>query len=354
MTTESRHLVVAGAGGNTGSHLLPHLARMPEISHLTLVDPEFYEPSNLAVQCIDSIDIDRPKVSAQAEKLRRIRPGLGDSGLQVIALQERIEDVPRGLLNCDLIVSCLDSKAARQHVNEIAWRLKKPWIDCGVLGSQHLVRVNAYAPSLDAPCLECSWSPDEYSVLEQEYLCSAKGGATFPTMASSALGALAASLMAVEIAKLIRGESADSVIGRQLILDANHHSVQVTEGRRNPYCRFDHRSWVIVPWKCNPEATTIAAAISTLGSLKVEGHCFACELTCPGCSYCEKSLRLNRPLARCPVCRRRMVSAGFGLLERIDSTLVGDSAALTLAQVGLRAGDIVTGNDRHHRLLEAA
>ena len=54
---------------------------------------------------------------------------------------------------CDLIVSCLDSKAARQHVNEIAWRLGTPWIDCGVLGSQSLVRVNAYFPAQGSPCL---------------------------------------------------------------------------------------------------------------------------------------------------------------------------------------------------------
>ena len=354
MRTEPRHLVVAGAGGNTGSHLLPHLARMPEVARLTLVDPEFYEPANLGVQCIDSIDVDRPKVTAQAEKLRRIRPGLGNSGLQVIALQERIEDVPRGLLKCDLIVSCLDSKAARQHVNEIAWRLNVPWIDCGVLGSQGLVRVNAFIPSQDAPCLECAWSHDEYSVLEQEYLCGAGSGAAYPTMASSALGALAASLMAIEISKLLGREPTQSLAGRQVILDANHHTIQVTAGRRNPYCRFDHRSWVIEPWNCNPEATTVAAAISTLGSLKVEGHRFACELTCPGCSHSENSLRLNRPLARCPECGRRMVSTGFGSLERIDSILVGGNAGLTLAQVGLRAGDIVSGDNRHHRVLEAA
>lgn len=354
MPTKSRHLVVAGAGGNTGSHLLPHLARMPEITRLTLVDPDFYEPANLAVQSIERLDVDRPKVAAQAQKLRRIRPGLGESGLGVIAFQQRIEDVPRGALRCDLIVSCLDSKAARQHVNEIAWRLNIPWIDCGVLGSQGLVRVNAYIPSQDAPCLECAWCHDDYSVLEQEYLCGAVSATGYPTMASSALGALAASFMAIEIAKLLGRDPAHSLAGRQVILDANHHTIQVTAGRRNPYCRFDHRSWIIEPWNCNPEATTLAAAISTLGSLKVEGHRFAYELTCPGCSHREKFLRLNRPLARCPACGRRMVSAGFGSLERIDSSLVGENTSLTLAQVGLRAGDIVSGDNRHHRLLEAA
>lgn len=354
MEMENRSIVVAGAGGNTGSHLLPHLARMQGIARITLVDPEFYETGNVSVQNIDQLDIGRPKVLAQAEKLRRIRPGFGNAGLDVIALQRQLEDVPRGLLKCDLIVSCLDSKGARQHVNEIAWRLNTPWIDCGVLGSQSLVRVNAYVPSQDAPCLECSWGHDEYSLLEQEYLCSAGHGAAYPTMASSALGALAASLMAIEIAKFLRGELEESLAGRQVILDAEHHAAQVTSGRRNPWCRFNHRSWVIEPWRCRPDSTTVAAALSALGSLQVEGHHFTCELTCPGCSHREATLRLNRPLARCPVCDRRMVSSGFGSLDRIDSALAGEYSNLTLAQIGLRAGDIVSGGNRHHRILEVA
>ncbi len=350
---ETRHIVVAGAGGNTGSHLLPHLARMAGVTRLTLVDPEFYEPANLAVQSVDRLDVDRPKVLAQAEKLRRIH-----LGIDVFALQRRIEDVPRGFLKSDLLVSCLDSKAARQHVNEIAWRLNIPWIDCGVLGSQNLVRVNAYAPSPDSPCLECSWGHSEYSVLEQEYLCGAGHGSSFPTMASSALGALAASLTAIEIAKILCGEAAESIVSRQLIFDARHHSAQVTADRRNPWCRFDHRSWAIEPWDCPPETTTVDSALAILGSLQVEGHHFVTELTCPGCGFQQKLLRLNRPLARCPACDRRMVSSGFGSIQRLDTGLAEEYRNLTLAQIGLCAGDIVSGGSLqhriHHRLLEAA
>jgi hypothetical protein len=221
------------------------------------------------------------------------------------------------------------------------------------LGSQNLVRLNAYIPSQDAPCLECSWGHDEYSVLEQEYLCGA-GKSAYPTMASSALGALAASLMAIEIARLLCGQSADSLAGKQVILDAGHHVAQVTALRRNPWCRFDHRSWVIEPWRCRPDITTLASALGAFGSLHVEGHHFACELTCPGCGRREESLRLNRPLARCSTCHRRMVSSGFGALDRIDTELVGKFSNLTLAQIGLRAGDIVSSGNRHRRILEAA
>jgi molybdopterin/thiamine biosynthesis adenylyltransferase len=344
----TRHIVAAGAGGNTGSHLLPHLARMSEVARLTLVDPDAYEAGNLAVQNIESLDIGQPKVLAQTGKLRRINPSL-----ELVALQERIEDVPRGLLQCDLIVSCLDGRAARQAVNEIAWRLNTPWIDCGILGSQNLARVNAYVPAQDAPCLECPWSREDYALVEQEYLCGAGSGSAYPTMASSALGALAAALMAIEIAKFLGGDLTASVCAKQVLVDAQHHLLRVTAGRRNPDCLFDHRTWVIEPWNCQPEATTVADAMRALGSLQVEGHRFVRELACPGCGCREESLRLNRPLARCPVCDRRMVPPGFGSLERLDSELASDEyESLTLAQIGLRAGDIVSNESRHYRITE--
>ena len=349
---ESHHLVIAGAGGNTGSHLLAHLARMPGVGRLTLVDPDIYEPRNLAVQNIEGADIGLPKVEAQAARLKRIRPGL-----QVVALQQRIEDVPRGSLQCGLFVSCLDSRSARQHLNELAWRLGVGWIDCGVLGSQDLVRVSAYSPGLDSPCLECSWNPGEhgdYAALEQEYLCGAGAGAAFPTMASSALGALAASLMAVEVAKLLAGVPTGSLVSRQFIFDACHHTAQVTTERRNPYCRFDHGVWRVEPWMCPPAATTLRDALGEIGSLQVEGHRFASEMICPGCGHRQNALRLNRPLARCPQCNRRMASQGFGSLERLTPSLVRDYLHLTLADIGLHAGDIVSSGSRHRLLLEAA
>ncbi len=343
------HIVVAGAGGNTGSHLLPHLARMSGITRITLVDPDVYEPANLSVQNIDSRDIGQPKVAAQAKKLQLI-----NSHLEIKALQERIEDVPRGLLRGGLIVSCLDSRVARQHVNEIAWRLKTPWIDCGILGSLNLARVNYYATAHDTPCLECAWGPDEYALIEQEYLCVAGSGSAFPSMASSALGALAASLMALEIAKLISSEFSEPIPARQVLIDAQHHNLRISTSRRNPWCRFDHRHWVVKPWRCQPESTTVGAALKALGSLRVEGHHFVHEMLCPGCGRKENALRLNRPLAHCSVCNRRMVSAGFGSLERLDENFAGESINFTLAQIGLRAGDIVSCGKWHHRELEAA
>jgi hypothetical protein len=49
-----------------------------------------------------------------------------------------------------------------------------------------------------------------------------------------------------------------------------------------------------------------------------------------------------------------MVSAGFGSLERLDAEFAKEFSDFTLAQIGLRAGDIVSCGKWHHRELEAA
>jgi molybdopterin/thiamine biosynthesis adenylyltransferase len=342
-------IVVAGAGGAIGSHLVPHLARTPGLRRLTLVDFDRYDETNLWTQDIEASDFGQPKVRVQAAKVRRINPAL-----TVETFAERLEDFPRGLLRATLLVSCLDSRAARQHVNEIAYRLSMPWIDCGVLGSENLARVNAYVPERDAPCLECSWSGEDYALLEQEYLCGGGNGAARPTRASSALAALAASLVAIEIAKLLAGDRANSVVGRQVVVNAQHHSLTVTAARRNPACLFDHQSWLIEPRRCRLASALVGETLDALGGLQVDGHKFVSALVCPACSHRQDSFRLNRPLARCPACARRMVDPGFGSCEHLDSNLPPEYRALTLAQAGLRHGDVISAGGWHYQLLEAA
>jgi molybdopterin/thiamine biosynthesis adenylyltransferase len=339
--------------GNIGTHMVPELPRLPGIAEVTLCDPDRYTPENHLVQAIDAADIGRAKAVVQAERLRRVDPSL-----KVNVIEGRVEDAPRGLLKCDLILSCLDSRSARQHVNELATRLGVNWIDSGILGSQGLARVNAYVPGHDTPCLECGWAIADYAALETEFVCGAVSGGSYPSMASSPLGAVAASLMAVEAAKILNGDLAASVVSRQVILDVLNFRLLVTASRRNPWCRFDHRTWHVEPWECSPEGVTLGAALGVLGSLRVEGHRFVTGLQCPDCGRRDEQLRLNRPLTRCPECDRRMVATGIGTFDRLDRAFAGEHMNLTLAEIGLRTGDIITGGDRHHRIqhrmLEAA
>ena len=54
-------VILIGAGGNIGSHLVPHLGRMPGIDRIMLVDRDIYEGRNLVSQDIIVSDIGKPK-----------------------------------------------------------------------------------------------------------------------------------------------------------------------------------------------------------------------------------------------------------------------------------------------------
>jgi molybdopterin/thiamine biosynthesis adenylyltransferase len=282
----AKSVVVVGAGGNIGSHLVAHLARMGEIGRVTLIDFDAYEPANLRSQEARPRDVGRKKVSVQARRLRAINPAL-----EVRAIGSAVESVPLGLLRADVILACLDSRRARQHVNQAAWRLGVTWIDSGVEAAGLLARVNVYAPAPGNPCLECAWDERHYAALEQTYPCAASADAdapatppdaarapadavllaappgtpsyvAAPTAAPSYLGALAAALLAAECAKLLRGDAERAAVSRQVTYDAAHHRLHVAALRRQASCRMpDHTPWQIAKLDARPEELTVADAL---------------------------------------------------------------------------------------------
>jgi adenylyltransferase/sulfurtransferase len=175
---------------------------MSGIGRVTLIDRDTYEKKNLLSQDITPQDVGRSKAAVQARRLRRINPAL-----RVDVIVDAVQNVPLGQLRADIILACLDSRTARQYVNQAAWRLGVLWIDSGVEGRGLLARVNVYVPGPDTPCLECAWDEQDYEALEQTYPCQGETGEPAPTNASSSLGALAASLQAIECQKLLSHKS---------------------------------------------------------------------------------------------------------------------------------------------------
>ena len=338
--------VVAVGAGNIGSHLLPHLARTPDIQRLFIIDPDRYTSSNCLSQNIDASDVGKPKAMVQATKLRRINPDL-----PVEPMVARLEDVPLELFARSTIVICVDNRATRQWANEITWHLDARLIDCGVLGSQNLARVTIYVPSPAAACMECNWSPDHYAQLEQEYPCSPGVAPARPSGASSALGALAASLAAFAVGE-VSGQGSPAT-GYEAVVDAQHHKLLTTINRRNPLCRFDHRKWVIDRWGCDPRSTTVESAIETCGAFSVTGHRFVTRLVCPSCGAGDPGFKLNRPAKTCARCRVRMGADHFDMFDTIGPELPREYRALSLAAVGLRRGDVLTSGDRQFAISEA-
>jgi molybdopterin/thiamine biosynthesis adenylyltransferase len=334
---------------------------MKDVEQAVLIDGDSYEPSNLYSQDITLPDIGERKVAVQARRMRRVNPSL-----RVVALPHRAEEIPAGLLRADAVLACLDSRSARQYVNEIAWRLGAPWIDAGVDGDNLLARINVYLPSGENPCLECGWGNRDYELIEQKYPCSSLEGAAsngFPTNAPSHLGALAASLQIAECRKVLDGVFDPASAAEELLVDARHNRLFRTSTRRNPDCLMDHSVWALDKAIGVPESASLfelpAFRISARGNadsvLQVLGSRFVRRLTCAACGETQEVWRLQRSIAaadrNCCTCGGARVAAGFDVADRLSSGEIPDSVLRRpLREIGVRPQDIlrVFGNGAEH------
>jgi molybdopterin/thiamine biosynthesis adenylyltransferase len=352
VSRRGKTVVLVGAGGNIGSQLVPHLARTPGVGRVVLVDPQRYDESNLWTQNVRRRDLGHPKVAVQRRVLREI-----DGTLPVDAIADVVENVPLGRLRGDLLLSAVDSKAARRTCNTITTRLGMAWIDAGVNGDELLARITVYRPDPTAPCHECCWDAADYANVEQRRPC-AVGETTAPTNASSALGALAASLQALECRKVLAGE--DAAVDRQVVVAARTHRVLVTVLTRNPRCRFDHRRLVLEPATPSVDTCTLAEAFA-LGrraletehvALGVAGQVFATRLSCRGCRAgfslgAHLFGRLGAVALACAACGEPLDVGGFDALDWLGPEDVSaDLLAAPLRRLGLRAGDVIGITDR--------
>lgn len=343
--------------GTIGSPLASLVARMPEVSQLTLVDPDSYTVSNVVNQAIDTAAPGQPKVQVQAALVHAINPQL-----TVHAIEDRIENVPLAQIDSSILVSCVDNRRARQTINRLAWRYGTPWVDAAV-DAASLVRVNAYFPKESAPCLECAWDERSYDLLEQEYPCGG-GEVSVPATGTPAeLGSLAASLQVGELRKILCDDANDaSLVGAQLMLDTRTHTSHLGKFNRNEQCRFDHEIWSVDTIALSPEESTMADLFDAVdpgsdSSIRLEGHSFVTYLDCVACgrrSNIDLSIfdRLCASDRTCS-CSGRLFAPGFFSFEFISrSDLSATNLRLNLAAIGFRSSDVISvangsGKARH-------
>jgi molybdopterin/thiamine biosynthesis adenylyltransferase len=358
------HVIVVGAGGNIGSHLVRHLARNPRVKRLTLIDPDRYGPENLMGQDIVGTDVGEPKVIAQARGLRSIN---GD--IAITPIHDSVEHVPLGKLRANLIVACLDSRKSRMVVNHAAWRLGVPWIDAGVNATGVLVRVQVFMPGAEGPCLECAWDQSDYDAVDQRYPCQLDSTPA-ATNAPSSLGALAAALQAIECEKVLAGNHDCALVGRDLMLDAQHHKHYVTAFRRNLECRMpDHSGWRIDRIVGSASGLTLAdfgaraaesEAVRREFRCRVAGQAFVRSLRCPNCGASRETLQLERTLKQPPICNscgHSVRPSGFDMADVIG---FADVPAPVLNQplgaLGFESGDVLSVSasswERHYVLVD--
>jgi len=343
--------------GATGSVLATLVARMPGISNMVVVDPDRYNESNLATQNINDSALGRLKAEVQAEQINAINPQI-----KVSAFCDSVENVPLRQLRSSIFVSCVDNRNARQSINRIAWRWGKPWLDVAI-DAPSLVRLNAYNPAGSNPCIECSWDQKSYDLLDQTYPCNPAHQSFPATNASAELGAIAASLQAAELRKLINDDSnTATLVGAQLMLDTATYQKHLVHFEVNENCRFDHQRWSVSQSRLEPRTNTLADLFDLLDTytdpaISLEGHSFSTHLDCTGCDKRRcTGLSLYRRLsetARTCSCDSPMFATGLFSFESISrSDLSPSNLHLKLADLAFREGDVITVNEasgeRHH------
>lgn len=344
--------------GNIGSPLASLLARLTDlVAKIVLVDGGSYDRLNLSSQEIERRDVGKPKVIATADRLRQINPGL-----EVVPLQGNVERLPRAMLRADVILAALDSLRARTFVNEIATRLAAPWVDTGVESDGRLARVTVYRPAFDSPCMECGLSEAHYDTMDRVLPCAGdpidpRAAEAPSTRAPAYLGALAASLAAAECEQLLDGHVNGSLVGRELVVSARHHTHFVTNLDRNPLCRFDHSSWKLEKLGAHPHEISVGQLLDGrfLGGsrggrdsrveLSVEPHRFVTRMLCNRCRRSGDALVLSGRAASapCSACGGSRVPQHFYTLDRLTAdALPAHFLSLSLADVGLQRGDLLS------------
>ncbi len=348
------HVTIIGCG-NIGSALCGLLARMQEIQSLTLIDPGVYEHDNLSTQNISLAEVGMPKAHAMRRFLKRIRPNL-----PITTHICDVESLPYGALSCSVICACLDSRLSRLHVNEVAWRLGVPWIDSGVLASERLTRIEIFLPAMSAPCLECAFTQQHYDTMEVRHPCQKGPSSAAPTNAPAYLGALAASLQAAEVDKLLHGQRDEQRAGEQVLYGLNGHRHYVSHNRRNPECRFDHR--VFAPQEISGRLRLKDLLFPVVPADRMSMSSESVSLSAPGQRFlrrepCQRCGRIDRPI-QCVGTRDSPVqSCRFcgdtstcrpGMLQ--EHLRCHDIPARLLARgpaaLGLRPGDLLTVEDQ--------
>lgn len=215
----SRVLVV-GAGG-LGSPVLQYLAGAG-VGHLTVIDADILEPSNLHRQPIYALhDVGTAKATLAAAAISKLNPTLQ---IEALAVRFTAANALELIRAHDLVVDCSDNFRTKFLINDSAVLAQRPAVFASVY--QYEGQLQVYRPTGAHACLRCLW-PDA-SVDGVVGNC-AEAGVLGPI--PGAFGALQA-LLTLKILLGMPGQ----LSGELLLLDFMNFSSTKLKAPRRPEC----------------------------------------------------------------------------------------------------------------------
>ena len=217
-------VAVVGVGA-TGAAAASLLARSG-VGHLTLIDRDFVEPSNLQRQVLfDEADAlaSLPKAEAARRKIAAFNRDVTVDAVIADLVPGNIREL---LDKADLVLDCTDNFETRYLLNDYAVAQGKPWIYAAAVGAYAATMTILPAGSLRTACLACLFPAAPTGTVET---CDTSG------ILATAVN-LAASVQVTETMKLLTGQM--PLVRRSLLsfdLWTNERS-EIATGKPNPDC----------------------------------------------------------------------------------------------------------------------
>jgi len=212
---------IVGLGGG-GSHVAQQLAHLG-IGRVLLFDPDKVELSNLN-RIVGGTAADVEARTEKVEIARRLFLGVNPSA-EVHTYAAPWQLAAEALREADIVVSCVDSYAARQDLEVSTRRFLTPLVDIGM--DVHLVdgqpqmtgQVISSLPG--GPCFRCLGFLTDENLRQEAELYGAAGGRPQVIWANGVLASLAVGL----VVELLTGWQGPSLRAEYLHFDANQHVI---------------------------------------------------------------------------------------------------------------------------------
>lgn len=201
-------VAVVGCGG-LGGYIIEMLARLG-IAHLTLIDGDVFQTSNLNRQLLSKPDnIGQRKAGAAKQRVLKINPEVRTEAIYDFLTHENAEEILKGH---DLICDALDNIKTRMILETAAEKLNIPMIFGAIAGWHAQV---------------CTIMPGD-KVLERLYPEGMERGAETYYGNPSFTPALAASIQVAEAVKVLLNKG-DLLRNKVLSINLLNHEYQVVE-----------------------------------------------------------------------------------------------------------------------------
>ena len=204
----SFRVAIVGCGG-LGGHIIEMLARLG-IGHLTLIDADVFEVSNLNRQLLSTPDnLGQPKSVVAEERVRLINPEVTVKAHQTMLTNVNAKEL---LQNHDLVCDALDNISSRRVVEKCASELGIPMVFGAIAG--WYAQIGSIFPG--------------NSLLDKIYPEDINKGAETHLGNPSFTPALAASLQVAEGVKILLGKKG-VLENKLLVINTLEHEYQIID-----------------------------------------------------------------------------------------------------------------------------